>query len=184
MLISVVTVWTIALGLAGFALWRRPDAHRPALATGWSMLKPLMLRLPLAILAASFLSQLLPKAAVAQLLGAQSGLPGILLAAIIGGLFPGGPMVSFPIVIAVYQAGAGTPQIVALLTAWSVYAIHRVMAFELPMLGARFVLFRLAVSLLLPVIAGILAGLLQDALGLPAMLDGGSFALPAPSGGQ
>ncbi|MFC3229217.1 hypothetical protein ACFOGJ_18365 [Marinibaculum pumilum] len=178
MLLSIATVWTIAALLAGFAAWRRPNAHRPALATGWSMLKPLMLRLPLAILAASFLSQLLPKAVVAHWLGDSSGFGGILLAAVIGGLFPGGPMVSFPIVVAVYQAGAGSAQTVALLTAWSIYAIHRVMAFELPMLGTRFVLFRLGVSLILPVLAGLCAGLIQSALGWQMDLAAGGVQLP------
>ena len=49
----------------------------------------------------------------------------------------------------------------ALLTAWSVYAVHRVLAFELPMMGLRFVLFRIAISLALPFVAGFLTALVQ-----------------------
>jgi hypothetical protein len=49
---------------------------------------------------------------------------------------------------------------VALMTAWSVLALHRVLSFELPLMGARFVMLRWIVSLPLPLIAGALAALL------------------------
>lgn len=61
----------------------------------------------------------------------------------------------FPIVAILDQAGAGPP--IAYLTAWSVFAHHRIFAFELPMMGARFALLRLTASLVPPFVAGILA---------------------------
>ena len=47
---------------------------------------------------------------------------------------------------------------VALLTAWSVFAFHRLMAFELPIMGWRFTAIRLIASAALPAFAGITAG--------------------------
>lgn len=43
-------------------------------------------------------------------------------------------------------------------TGWSLLGLHRILAWELPLLGPRFVGIRLAVSLVLPPLAGYLAG--------------------------
>jgi len=45
--------------------------------------------------------------------------------------------------------------VVAYLTAWSLLALHRLVAWEVPILGARFALLRFAVSILLPILAGL-----------------------------
>ena len=117
--------------------------------------------LPVALVAAGFLGALIPEDRVVALVGGGSGLRGILIASLIGSILPGGPMVTFPIVVVLFDAGAGMPQMVALLTSWSVLALHRVLAFEIPLVGVAFSLRRLAASLLLPPIAGLLsAGLL------------------------
>ena len=46
-----------------------------------------------------------------------------------------------------------------LLTAWAVYAIHRSLIFELPMMGFRFIVLRLASSIMFPPLAGIICAL-------------------------
>jgi uncharacterized membrane protein YraQ (UPF0718 family) len=157
MLLATLFVWSVALALIVYAERRQPAAHRPALRATSDFLKPMMFRLPLAIIAAGFLGALLPQALVAGLLGDGSGLRGLLLASLLGGLLPGGPMVTFPLIVTVWQAGAGTAAMVAMLTAWSVYAFHRILAFEWPMMGWRFVVFRLIVSVGLPLLAGLFA---------------------------
>ena len=47
---------------------------------------------------------------------------------------------------------------VAFLTAWSIFAVHRVVLFELSLVGWRFTALRLASSGLAPIVAGLLAG--------------------------
>ncbi|MEX2407660.1 MAG: hypothetical protein WD489_01005 [Rhodovibrionaceae bacterium] len=138
--------------------------HKQSISNAWEIGKPIFVRLPLAIVAASFLGQLLPQELIGSLLGESTGVAGVLVAVVIGGLLPGGPLITFPIVTAIYSAGAGAPQIVALLTAWSIFALHRVITFELPGMGPRFVAFRLIVTAILPVLAGLLAALLPKAL--------------------
>jgi len=156
MIAAVIVIWAIVAALA-VAVNRREGvnglqaAGRTALQTG----RALMIRLPLALLAASFLMQVLPVAALVPLIGPQSGLTGILLASLVGGLMPGGPMTSFPLALVVLEGGAGVPQITALITGWSVFAIHRVLAYEAPIMGWRFVGLRLACSVILPVVAGL-----------------------------
>ena len=121
----------------------------------WGQMKALLIPLPLAVLAASFLSHLIPTDHLVGILGQGSGLKGIALASLLGSLMPGGPIFAFPLAVALFDAGAGTPQLVALLTSWSTLAFHRVLVFELPLMGFGFIVRRLAASAILPIIAGI-----------------------------
>jgi hypothetical protein len=51
---------------------------------------------------------------------------------------------------------------VTLLTAWSVFALHRMLIYELPLLGFEFSRVRLLSTLLLPPIAGFAAMLILN----------------------
>lgn len=144
-------------GLALFAQLRNRAAHGVALARACEHLRTLAPRIPFALVAAECLGRLLPREHVAALLGADAGLTGMLLGSLVGGLLPGGPMVAFPLAIALFRAGADQAPLVALLTAWSLLAINRTLLFEVPLMGVRFTLGRIAVSAPLPVLAGVLA---------------------------
>ncbi len=159
-------LWVLVAVLAGFVLRNRgvyavKESGKFALVVG----KALLPRLIFALLAASFLAQLAPQAMIASVLGRDSGLIGILLASVVGGLLPGGPMTSFPIAVFMWQYGAGVPQMVALLTGWSVFAFNRVVAYELPIMGWRFTAVRLASALILPPLAGLFAAAATMLLG-------------------
>lgn len=143
--------------LAGYASRRAPGATPQALRLAAENVRPLLLRLPLALLAAGFLADLLPPRHILSWLGEDAGLQGIVVASVVGSLLPGGPMVSFPLAVVMFEAGVGYPQMIALITAWSVLAIHRVMVFELPLMGGGFVWRRLLISLPLPILAGLIA---------------------------
>jgi uncharacterized membrane protein YraQ (UPF0718 family) len=123
-------------------------------------------RIVLALLIAGFVGQLIPSEFVASRIGPQSGAEGIFLASVVGGFIPGGPMISFPTVVVLREAGAGLPQLVALLTAWSVFAFHRVLVYESTLMGWRFSGMRLLSSLVLPPLAGFTALLLMGLLEL------------------
>jgi uncharacterized membrane protein YraQ (UPF0718 family) len=120
-----------------------------------------------AILLAGFAAVMIPGEPVAGALGPDSGFVGILVASVAGGFVPSGPIVSFPLVVVLWKAGAGLPQLVAFLTAWSVFAFHRVLIYESTLMGWRFVALRLVASLVLPVLAGILALALERLLDVP-----------------
>ena len=154
---SQLLLFLVALGAFGLALRRGvPTAQRALQETGQSILRVLPLLL-VAMPMAAFLSELIPPGIAGGWLGAESGLTGILIASLAGGLIPGGPFVSFPLVLSFLKAGAGVPQMVALITGWAILAFHRMIAWELPVLGARFALIRLLSSLTLPLLAGLLA---------------------------
>jgi uncharacterized membrane protein YraQ (UPF0718 family) len=113
--------------------------------------------LVVSFLAAGLAEVLVPQEWVSRTLGADSGLRGILLATGVGALTPAGPFVAMPIGAVMVRAGAGAGPVVAFITGWSLLAIHRTVAWEIPILGPRVAALRYGVSLVLPVIAGLLA---------------------------
>jgi uncharacterized membrane protein YraQ (UPF0718 family) len=156
-MVAELLLWclVIVLGVVARAKSRTAltDAGRRALAFA----RELAIRLPLALLAASFLTQILPRDIVGAAIGPDSGVLGILAATAAGSILPGGPFIAFPLAVSFYDAGAGLPQLVALITSWSTLGVIRIVAFEWPMLGPRFVALRVGVTLLLPPLAGVIA---------------------------
>ena len=151
-------LWAIVAGLAVAVHRRRGRAGvKQGGAFALKQAKDLAMRLPFALLTAAFLGEALPVEQLAQFIGPQSGVQGLVLSSLLGGLLPGGPMTSFPIALVIFEAGAGTPQIVSFLAGWSVFAMHRVIAYEAPIMGWRFAALRLTASLVLPLAAGLLA---------------------------
>ena len=124
-----------------------------------SALKMLVEILPLlffAFIIAGMVQVLLPRDLLSKWVGMESGLKGILIGTVAGGLTPGGPYVSLPIVAGLLKAGASTGTMVAYLTAWSLWAIGR-LPMEFGILGWKFTLLRLACTFFFPPIAGLLA---------------------------
>lgn len=99
---------------------------------------------------------------IGPILGAQSGLRGLVLATGLGAVTPGGPFAAFPIVYGIFAAGADVGAVVAYLTGWSLIAVHRVVVWEMPLIGPDFAMLRVLVSLPLPVLAGALARILAE----------------------
>ena len=130
---------------------------RRGLGDGWMLLYRYALLIVVSFLAAGLASAVLPEQWMARNLGAESGLRGILLAAAAGVVTPAGPFVSMPIAAVMIKSGAGSGPIVAFIAGWSLLALHRLIAWEVPMLGWRFALLRYSTCLVLPPIAGLIA---------------------------
>jgi len=160
MLAGTIAVWVFVGALALYAHFRRSSVHKDVLKIAWEQFKLLAIRLPLALLAAGALTRILPQDFIAAKLGGASGFEGVLLGSVFGAILPGGPIVTFPIVVLFMKSGATAAPLVALVTSWSVLALHRVLIYEMPLMGPRFVGIRVASSIVLPPIAGVLAGML------------------------
>lgn len=130
---------------------------RKGLGSGWGMLLRFGPVIVVSFLAAGFADLLLPREWVRAQLGAESGLRGLLLATGAGILTPAGPFVSLPIAAVMIRTGAGAGPVVAFLAAWSLLALHRLVAWEIPILGWRFAAMRYACCALLPLAAGWIA---------------------------
>lgn len=158
MTVSTAILLGVAVILAVIA-WRSPARPmRPALATAGRQLAVIAPRVLLALLTASFLAQLLPTDIIATWLNPERGFVGLIIAAGLGALIPGGAVIAAPIALLLSKAGAGLPQIMTFLTSWSLLAVHRVLVFEIPMAGWRFTVVRLSSAFAFPFVMGILAG--------------------------
>lgn len=154
---SFLLLLAVTVLLAAIVLRKAPDRFSEALRYARSQGEPIALRIPLALLGAMWLSVLIPPEKVSAFIGAEQGLLGIVIATGLGAFLPGGPMVAFPVALIVWKMGAGTPQMVALLTSWGLFALHRAIAYEIPIMGMRFVALKFAVCFALPPLAGLLA---------------------------
>jgi uncharacterized membrane protein YraQ (UPF0718 family) len=91
--------------------------------------------------------------------GQESGLRGILIGTLAGGIAPGGPYVSLPLAAGLLRSGASIGTMVAFLTGWSLWAVSR-LPMEVGILGWKLTFIRLACTFFFPPIAGIIAQLL------------------------
>lgn len=135
----------------------------------FAMLFPRML---CALIAAGFIAQLLPKEYIASFLGKDAGLFAIPIAAATGLLIPAGPVIAFAIAAVLAKSGASSVALVTFITSWSIYAAHRILIYEIPLLGPSFLRLRAASALAVPFLAGAIAFLvgLITAFGAPVPL--------------
>lgn len=169
--ISLIVIWVVVAILAYLA-WKKGDGRlKRGLTRGIEMFLVNGPRVVVALLAAGFLSYLLPKELIAAWLGTESGWQGILIGCLVGPFFPGGPLVIFPVLVALLKAGAGIPSVFAFLTAASVWGAHRIIMFEIPMMGPRFAMNRMIASLALPPLAGVLSIVVIRLLGPPGAFN-------------
>jgi uncharacterized membrane protein YraQ (UPF0718 family) len=146
----------ILAALGALAWWRGgPELLHGGLRGGAELVARYAALITVSFLAAGLAQALLPTAWIEAALGRDSALRGILLGTVAGVVTPAGPFVSLPIAAVMLRAGAATPSVVAYVTAWSLLAVHRLVAWEIPILGLRFALVRYAVCLALPVLAGL-----------------------------
>ena len=117
----------------------------------------------LSFLVAGLAEALMPREWVSTALGADSGWKGLILASAAGIVTPAGPFVSMPLAAGMLRSGAAPPAVIAFLTAWSLLAVHRLFAWEVPILGATFALTRWVLCLFVPVLVGAIARLLVRA---------------------
>jgi uncharacterized membrane protein YraQ (UPF0718 family) len=153
---STVILWVIALILAVVAWRRGEDTLRSGVELGWQTLKRNLFLMIVAFIIVGYVNVLSPQDLVETLLGPETGWRGILLAEGVGMLLPGGPYVVFPLIAALYSAGAGLGAAVTLVTSWAMLALLTV-TFELPFMGWRFTVVRWGLGLLAPLLAGIAA---------------------------
>lgn len=150
----VMAVLAAALLYIGYA--RGQEEHVAGLQATGRMLVQIVPLLICAFIVAGMVQVLLPRELIARWVGTESGLRGILVGTVAGGLAPGGPYVSLPIAAGLLRSGASVGTMVAFLTGWSLWAFSR-LPMEVGIMGWRFTLIRLACTFFFPPIAGLIA---------------------------
>jgi len=156
MLVSTLLMGGLALILLGIGYYRGEGQHVAGLKFALKVVVQIMPLLIFAFIVAGMVEVLLPREALSRWIGAESGFKGILLATLAGGVCPGGPYVSLPIVAGLLRSGASIGVVVAFLTSWSLWAVAR-LPMEVGILGWRVALIRVASTFFFPPIAGLLA---------------------------
>ncbi len=107
---------------------------------------------------AGLLQVVLPRDAIARWMGDGSGWRGLAFGSVAGMLTPGGPFTHFPILAGFLRAGAGVGPVAAYIAGWALLGLNRIVVWEIPILGWRFVLARFVACLLIPPTCGWLTG--------------------------
>jgi uncharacterized membrane protein YraQ (UPF0718 family) len=104
----------------------------------------------------AFIAEILPHEKVSRSLGPKSGLKGLLIGTAFGAILPGGPFTVYPVASALLTVGADFGATIAMVVSWTLIGYGRAVAWELPIMGTDFTLWRIVVSLPLPILAGAL----------------------------
>ena len=156
MLVTTVILGVIAVSLLATGYFRGEGQHITGIRSALGMTLEILPLLIFALIIAGMVQVLLSHEVVAKWVGAESGIKGILIGSLAGGLCPGGPFVSLPIAAGLLRSGAGIGTMVAFITGWSIWAVSR-LPMEVGILGWKFTLIRLASTALFPPVAGIIA---------------------------
>ena len=101
-------------------------------------------------------NSLVKKEFITRWLGQDSGIKGILLACLGGGLIPGGPYAYYPIANALLNSGAGLGVLIAFVTAKNLWSVSRI-PLEIAILGTTITIRRYLITFLIPPIIGYLS---------------------------
>lgn len=156
-LIIDILLWGSLIGV-GFLAWRQDRTVLTiALRNGGMDFINVVPRIALGVIGSGFIAAIIPSSIIVGGLGPDTGWLGVATAVLAGAATPGGPVVGFSIGAVALKSGAGTPQVVAYVVAWALFAFQRVILWEIPFMPARFVWFRCAVSIPIPFLAAAVA---------------------------
>ena len=154
-LIVNLLLWVMVAVLALTAAVRSKALFREGATEGARDFVLLLPRIMIGVVGSGYIAAIMPQNLITTWIGPNSGILGITIATLAGAITPGGAVVGFSVGAAALKGGGGAPQVIAYSTAWSLYALTRLINWEVAMMPARVVWLRAAVSIPLPFLAGI-----------------------------
>ena len=152
LLIDII-LWGSVAAVGTIAWQRGPKVLTASMREGTMDFIRVVPRIALGVVGSGYIAAVIPQEIITGWLGPDSGWSGVLTAVIAGAATPGGPVIGFSIGAVALKSGGGTPQVVAYVIAWALFAFQRLILWEIPFMPARFVWFRAAVSLPFPFLA-------------------------------
>ncbi|NJE55041.1 permease [Thermococcus sp. 21S9] len=132
-----------------------PEKRTPVFSASKDYLVEMLLVMPAVMVLMGLFSVFVPDELIVKYLGKSSGLKGMLIAILIGA-FPTGPLyVAFPIAASLLKKGARVASVVVFLSAWACIKIPQELV-ELQFLGLRFMVTRLALTIVFVIAMGLL----------------------------
>lgn len=155
---STTLIATLGLAAGAAVYWRDgPDKTWHILTSDLSLFLEILPKVLAGCLLGGFIALLVPREMVARRVGGESGMLGLVIASAAGVILPGGPYTIYPVAGAFLAAGADVGAAVAFVTSWTLLGYTRALVWEMPFFGPEFVMWRILLSLPLPVLAGLLA---------------------------
>jgi len=155
---STAAIAAISLGAAAAVYWRDGREHfLVILETDLTLFGEMLPKVLAGCLIGAFVTLILPREMVARWVGHESGLNGLLIAALFGFILPGGPITIYPVAGAFLLMGADAGAVVTFIVSWTLIGYTRALVWELPFFGSEFVIWRIAEALPLPILAGLMA---------------------------
>jgi len=160
MLAVSIFLWAVVAVLGFMAAMRGTDLFRDGVRDAVIEFLRLIPRIALGVIGSGFIAEAMPQDLIVPWIGPQSGMLGVAIATVGGAATSGGPVVGFSIAAAALKGGGGAPQVIAYVTAWSLFSVQRIIGWEIPSMPPRVVWLRAAVSVPLPFLAAATAMLL------------------------
>jgi len=156
MVIATVIMGLLAIILVFIGYYRGAGEHVLGLKSAMEMTIQILPIVILAFIVAGMIQILIPQEFLSKWIGKESGMRGILIGTLAGGLAPGNPYVNLPIAAGLLRSGASVGAMVAFLTGWSLWSFAR-LPIEVSIMGWKFTLIRIASTFFFPPIAGLIA---------------------------
>jgi len=155
----IVVLYASTAALLAMSFLKDRDKTRQALAKAWKSFENILPQFISILLLIGFILAILDEATISRLLGRDSGLTGMAIAAVVGSvtLIPG--FVAFPLAASLLEAGAGYGQIAMFVTTLMMVGVVT-LPMEISYFGKRLAIKRNALALLYSVIASFLIGAL------------------------
>ena len=154
-LIVNILLWVLVAALGLTAAVRSKAQFREGAKEGARDFVLLLPRIMIGVVGSGYIAAIMPQNLITTWIGPNSGILGITIATLAGAVTPGGAVVGFSVGAAALKGGGGAPQVIAYTTAWSLYALTRLINWEVAMMPPRVVWLRAAVSIPLPFLAGV-----------------------------
>jgi len=153
---TTLTLAVVAVILLAIAFWQGRDLPLTGLLVGGRTLWRNLPLLLLGFVIAGLAQVLIPKELITRWLGHEAGVKGVLIGCVVGGLAPGAPYATFPLIAALYQGGASLGAVVGFVSAWGLWSVAR-LPVEMALIDPQAALVRYAVTFIVPPIAGLMA---------------------------
>jgi uncharacterized membrane protein YraQ (UPF0718 family) len=157
-----LVIFALAAAFTVAAYLRDPGLPAVGFRHAGQLFLDIMPRLAGALVVTGMLQVLIAPEWIQHWLGRGAGHRGILVGFVAGIVTPGGPMVSVPIMVVFYKGGASLSTLVCYMTSWSLFGFQRILAWELPFMGPRFLVARVLPTLVFPVLAGYLVRFIYE----------------------
>lgn len=156
LIVSTVVMAVIAVSLFSLAYAKGQGACLEGTRRGLSMMVHVLPLLVMAFLVIGLFSVVVPKDYLARWVGDSTGLRGVLIGSLCGGVFPGGPLIHTIAAAGFLKAGAGIGAIVAFLVAGVLWGLP-LLPLEIGIIGWKVIVVRLASTFFFPPLAGMIA---------------------------